>query len=357
MKFELVPLSRAKGKILGHNIAASNGRRMLRKGKPLTQGDLENLRALGRNSVYIAFIEKDDVDENRAARRVAEAVRGSGLRIQGPASGRVNLLSEEAGLLRVDVDCLRKVNLLDGITLATLRSHSPVRPRQIIGTVKIIPYAVPESVVGAVETISSGDRPIIHVDVLPSRPVGMILSGSNSLQDKLILDFSPLRERIEALGSLVKITNFVSLDNDEGELALEEALRQQVDSGIQLILIAGETAIMDANDIVPRAVLGVGGNVEAVGAPVDPGNLLMLAYINDIPVVGAPGCARSRKENIVDWILPRLLAGDKLSRRDIIELGHGGLLQDVPERGMPREAGKNENSRSLPSPIVTTGDD
>jgi molybdenum cofactor cytidylyltransferase len=117
-------------------------------------------------------------------------------------------------------------------------------------------------------------------------------------------------------------------------------LQEQIDSGIQMIVLAGETAIMDAQDIVPRAVVRAGGHVESVGAPVDPGNLLMLAYINDVPIVGAPGCARSRKVNIVDWILPRLLAGDRLLRRDIVGLGHGGLLQDVPERGMPREVGK-----------------
>jgi molybdenum cofactor cytidylyltransferase len=107
-----------------------------------------------------------------------------------------------------------------------------------------------------------------------------------------------------------------------------------------MIVLAGETAIMDSHDIVPRAVVRAGGHIESVGAPVDPGNLLMLAYIDDVPIVGAPGCARSRKVNIVDWILPRLLAGDRLTRRDIVALGHGGLLQDVPERGMPREVGK-----------------
>jgi molybdenum cofactor cytidylyltransferase len=135
----------------------------------------------------------------------------------------------------------------------------------------------------------------------------------------------------------VKRTDFVALDDEPDEAALAEMLRQQVASGIEMILLAGETAIMDSHDIVPRAIERAGGRVESVGAPVDPGNLLMLAYIRDVPVVGAPGCARSKKINIVDWILPRLLVGDRLTRRDIIELGHGGLLQDVRERGMPRE--------------------
>jgi len=193
------------------------------------------------------------------------------------------------------------------------------------------------------------------VDVLTSQSVGVILSGSTSLHQRLISDFDPLRERIEKLGSSVTRTDFVALDDEADEAALADMLRQQVSVGVRLILLAGETAIMDAHDIVPRAVERAGGHIESVGAPVDPGNLLMLAYVDNVPIVGAPGCARSRKTNIVDWILPRLLVGDRLTRRDIVELGHGGLLQDVRERGMPRDVSEDESSQDadfMQSPVV-----
>lgn len=337
MKFEPVPLSEAKGKTLGHNIAGADGQRLLRKGKPLTDDDLEKLRMLGRSSVYVAQIEPEDVEENKAARRIAEAICGSGLRITGVASGRANLLANEMGILRIDVERLAQINECNGITLATLMTHTPVHPRQIVATVKIIPYAVPESTVSRVEAISSGSSSIAYVDALPSHSVGMILSGSTSIHEKLISDFAALRDRIEKLGSSVTRTDFVALDDESDEAALASMLKQQLASGIGVILLAGETAIMDEHDILPRAVERAGGYVESVGAPVDPGNLLMLAYIADVPIVGAPGCARSRKTNIVDWILPRLLVGDRLTRKDIIELGHGGLLQDVHERGLPRD--------------------
>jgi molybdenum cofactor cytidylyltransferase len=341
MKFEPVPLTEAKGKILGHNIAGANGRRLLRKGKALTNDDLDDLRTLGRKSVYVAQIEEGDVDENTAARRIAQAVCGPGLSISGASVGRANLLSTTLGLLQVDVERLAWINACDGITLATLATHSPVHARQIVATVKIIPYAVPGSVVDAVETITSGGRQIVHVDALLRRSVGMILSGSTSIRQRLVADFAPLRERIEKLGSSVTRTDFVALDDEADEVALADMLKGHLAAGVQMILLAGETAIMDAHDILPRAVERAGGHVESVGAPVDPGNLLMLAYLDDVPVVGAPGCARSKKVNIVDWVLPRLLAGDRLTRQDIIQLGHGGLLQEIPERGMPRAIREN----------------
>ena len=352
MKFEPVPLSEAKGKILGHNIAGANGQRLLRKGKPLTEEDVEKLRRLGRSSVYVAQIEVEDVEENQAAQRVAEAVCGTGLYMSGVSSGRVNLLANEPGILRVDVERLAQINDRDGITLATLTGHSPVHARQIVATIKIIPYAVRESIVRAAEGIASGSR-VVRVDRLPSRSVGMILSGSVSIREKLISDFAPLRNRIDKLGSSVTRTDFVALDDESDEIELADMLKQQIASGIGLVLLAGETAIMDAHDIVPRAVERAGGYVESVGAPVDPGNLLMLAYIEDVPVVGAPGCARSRKINIVDWVLPRLLVGDRLTRRDIIALGHGGLLQDVLERGMPRDVKEEDTDQNTQPESMT----
>jgi hypothetical protein len=364
VKFEPVPLSEAEGKILGHNIAGADGQRLLRKGKPLTADDLENLRALGRTTVYVAKLEADDVEENNAARRVAEVVCGPGLHISHVSVGRANLLVDEMGILRIDVERLRAINECDGITLATLMTHSPVHARQIVATVKIIPYALPESTISAVEAIAGGNpgkvrqdlrKPIVRVDALPTRSVGMILSGSASMQRRLVSDFSPLRDRVEKLGSRVIRTDFVALNDESDETALAETLKQQIAGGAGLILIAGETAIMDAQDIVPRAVVRAGGQVESVGAPVDPGNLLMLAYIHNIPVVGAPGCARSRKINIVDWILPRLLVGDQLLRRDIVELGHGGLLQDVPERGMPREV-KEVDAEPEPTTMISASE-
>jgi hypothetical protein len=337
MKFGPTPLDQATGKILGHNIAGPDGRRALRKGRPLSLEDINTLRGLGRSIVYVAELEADDVDENTAALRVARAVMGEGLRLAGPSTGRANLKSTSVGVLRVDPTQLARLNACAGITLATLRTNSAVQAGRTVATVKVIPFAVPETAVLEAEAIAAGSEPLIRIDELPQRRVTLILSGSPSARERILGGFDPpLRLRIEALGGRIQSVEFVPLEDDQGEARLAQMMQEQVSAGAELIVLAGETAIMDRHDMAPRAVERAGGKVTCFGAPVDPGNLLMVAYVDDVPVLGAPGCARSRKANIVDWVLPRLIAGDHLDHTDINSLGHGGLLEDVPERPMPR---------------------
>lgn len=336
MKFGPVPLQAAAGLILGHNIAGLDGRRALRKGRALSALDLAQLTALGRSTVYVAEMAADDVAEDAAARRVAAALAGSNLRCSGAASGRVNLAASVRGVLRVDAGRLLQVNALPGITVATLANHSPVQARQLAATVKIVPFAVPDALVRACEEVAAA-QPLLWLDAIPARRAAIILSGSAPASARIIADFEPaLRGRLEALGATVNGVHFVALEDEGGEAALAAMLRQQLDAGCEIILLAGETAIMDRADIAPRAVERAGGSIACFGVPVDPGNLLMLAYMGSVPVLGAPGCARSRKANIVDWVLPRLLAGDRITQAELAALGHGGLLEEIPERPAPR---------------------
>ncbi len=336
MRFGPVPLEEAEGKVLGHNISGRDGERAFRKGRRLRREDLAELRRIGRTLVYVAQLEDADVDENTAAARLAEAAIGAGLNLSRPANGRVNIRSPVRGVLRVDPARLGRLNEAEGITLATLRSNTSVRPRQIVATVKVIPFAVPASVVAQAEAIAREAGPVVEIDPIEPRMVGLILSGPPELQESLLDQFAPLQERVEALGSRLELLDYVPVEEEVAEAGLVEALKRQRRAGARLILLAGQTAVMDRQDVAPRAIEQAGGRVECLGAPVDPGNLLMLGYLEGVPILGAPGCARSRKTNVVDWVLPRLLAGERLSRADIFALGHGGLLEDVPERPMPR---------------------
>ena len=338
-RFGPVSLDLARGKILGHNVADASGRPALRKGRALSAADVELLRSLGRTVVYVAEPGDGDVDEDEAARRVAHAAGGPpGLHVVGPGAGRANLVASSLGLLRVDAARLLRLNLGEGITIATLEGHQPVRAGQVVATIKVIPFAVPEAAVRTAEAVATEGGPLLRVDALPRRSVALLLSGSASVRERVVGAFEPpLRARIEGLGSTLAGVAYVPLEDESGEAALAEGLGRAASEGAGLILLAGETAIVDRHDIAPRAVERAGGEVVAFGAPVDPGNLLLLGYLGAVPVLGAPGCARSAKPNVVDRVLPRLLAGDRLDRKDLAALGHGGLLEDVPERPMPRE--------------------
>ncbi|RMG98087.1 MAG: molybdopterin-binding protein [Chloroflexi bacterium] len=343
MKFGPVSPENAVGKILGHNIAGPDGKRRLRKGTVLSAADVALLQELGRTAVYVAELEPEDVDENTAALRVAQAIMGEGLRLSGPATGRANLLTTTAGVLRVDAERLTRLNACVGITLATMLTNTAVRAGKLVATVKVLPFAVPETAVLTVEQIGRHPLPLIHVTPLQTRQVTIILSGFPTARTRIENSFlPPLRQRLEALSATIQQIDFVPLEDTEDEIRLAQALQTHKQLGADLIILAGETAIMDEHDIAPRAIRKAGGEVACFGAPVDPGNLLMLAYLKDVPVLGAPGCVRSPKINVVDWVLPRLLVGDRLTRADIYALGHGGLLEDVPERPFPRQPTTNQ---------------
>jgi hypothetical protein len=338
MKFGPVQVTQAEGKILGHNISNPDGKRVLRKGKQLTSNDVNLLAATGRDMIYVAELMPGDVGENNAAERVARAVCGKKAQTTRPNVGRVNLQAGELSVLRVDASRLALINECEGITLATLPSHSVVPPKKIAATIKVIPFALPEAVVSKAEQIAADGGLIVKLYPLRRRSAALILSSSPFAKARVRRDFAPaIQERLEGLGSVLHTIDFVPLEDETGEITLAEMIQARAADGAQLIILAGETAIMDRFDIAPRAVERSGGDVTCYGAPVDPGNLLMLAYLDGVPILGAPGCVRSRKTNVIDWVLPPLLAGDHLSRRDIIHLGHGGLLEDIPKRPMPRE--------------------
>jgi molybdenum cofactor cytidylyltransferase len=246
-------------------------------------------------------------------------------------------------VLRINVELLERINELEGLTLSTKYTHTLVQPKEIVATVKIIPYSLPMSYLQCAEELAAVKKTaLISVDMLTPQPVSMIFSGSASMREKLNADFAPLIERVQGMGSFITATDYVELEDAEGEIQLANVLLRRCQEGAKIILLAGETAIMDRYDIIPRALERAGGRVEVIGAPVDPGNLLMLGYLERTPVLGAPGCARSKKINIIDWVLPRLLAGDYLLRSDFIRLGHGGLLEDTNQRPAPRDKVEGE---------------
>jgi len=340
MKFEATPLAEARGAILGHNVYDATGRRLLRKGRALGAKELDLLASQGRTTVHAARLEPGDVDEDEAARRITRAVAGAGIELRGSTTGRVNLHAETLGLVRVDEEALVRLNDLEGVTLATLPGHSVARAGKMVATTKILPYALPEATVAAAEQ-SAPRGPIVRLDPLLPRQASLIVSGTPAPggaggRERLVRGFeAAFADRLARLNAHLSAVRFVPLEHERGASGLTAAARELVRES-DLVILAGETAIQDRHDLAPRAIEAAGGTLLCYGAPVDPGNLLLLAELDGTPVLGAPGCARSPKRNIVDLVLPRLLAGDRMTRRDITRLGHGGLLKDTAARPLPR---------------------
>lgn len=334
MKFGTVPTIEAEGTILAHKLYDADGKLLLNKGRILSSDDIDLLNSAGRESIVVARLEEHDLHENEAARRVGKAIAGKGIEVKTPGVGRANILATVRGTLRVNVPALERLNnIYNGITIATLLEHTLVNPSELVTLVKIIPFGVPEARVIDVERVAAEHGSILNVRPLQKRRVVLIISGPESAKDKLIAGFhQPVKNRIEHLGSELLEPIYVSHDAE----AIAQAIRDNAPH--DLILVASVSAIIDEDDIVPTSLALAGGSMTHYGVPVDPGTLLMLGYIGDVPVVGAPGCIKSPKTNVIDYVLPRLLAGERLTRADMVSMGHGGLLNDILERPMPRKA-------------------
>lgn len=337
MRFGAVPISESVGAILAHSLVDANGHKVFSKGRVIHPDDLTAMRECGLTEVVVARLDAGDLDENTAARRVGEAIAGEHLKITAPGVGRANVIAAEHGVLRVNVPALERINNLDpGIAIATLHQHTRVSPGELVTLVKIIPFGMSEARVIDAERIAREAAPVIGVRPLVKRSVGLIVSGGESSREKLIKSFeTPIRNRVEKIYSFLDNVTYTA----HNVPALAAAIRSQIDAGREVVLLASISAIIDAQDVAPTALAMAGGTVTHFGVPVDPGNLLMLGYVGDVPVVGMPGCVKSPKTNVIDLLLPRLFAGERLTRADLVALGHGGLMEDVDDadRPMPRE--------------------
>lgn len=329
MRIETLPPAAAVGHILCHNLADAQGRKALSKGRRLRAEDLPRLAELGLSAVRVAVLAPDDVHEDEAAIRLAQIVAGSGVAIGEPHAGRVNLRATIAGPLMINAEALLSINLIDGLTVATLPPYTFVTAGQMLATIKIIPFAVPALDL-AQAAAAAGDAGVLRVAALVRQRVGVALVSSPAARARVERGMLPaIAGRISDLGATMVACRELPLDEQE----VAAGLSALVEAGADLIITAGETSVVDRDDVIPRAVLRLGGEIAHYGAPVEPGNLLLLAYLHHagdtIPLIGAPGCVRSRDQNIVDLILPRLMANERLDRREIVALGLGGLLGPV----------------------------
>lgn len=331
MKFGHTPLDQADGAILAHS--QSVGGKRFKKGRRLSAADIEALAADGRDHVIAARLEPGDVHEDEAAGRIARAAGGANLTAAAPFTGRANLIVKTRGVLVLDRARLDAINLIDeAVTIATLPAFEIVEAKQMAATIKIIPFAAPEAAVAEAERLAADDGPLMRVAPLVEKRVALIQTRLAETKASVLDKTVPVMERrLATLGSRMVAETRVAHEIQALAGELDQAAR-----AADIVIAVGASAIVDRGDVIPAAIEAAGGRVTHFGMPVDPGNLLLLGEVRGRPVVGAPGCVRSPKPNGFDWVLSRLCADVAVTRADIMRMGDGGLLKEIPSRPQPR---------------------
>lgn len=333
MRFGPVACVDCEGAILAHGVTV--GAVAFKKGRRLTAADVAAFAAAGIAEVVVARLEDGDVGEDEAAARIAAALAGPGVTVTAPFTGRTNLHAVAAGVVRVEAAVIDRINRIDeALTIATLHPFDLVEPRQMVATVKIIPFALSADVLDQALAILHETGPAVAAAPFHAARAGLIQTRLPQTRDK-VLDktVEVTRTRLEALGS--RLAAAVVVSHDTATVAAE--LQRMAAEGLSPLLVVGASATTDRRDVVPAAIVAAGGTVTQFGMPVDPGNLLVLGRIGARPVIGLPGCARSPKHNGFDIVLRRLLAGVAVDARDIRAFGVGGLLGEIGGRPQPRD--------------------
>jgi molybdenum cofactor cytidylyltransferase len=301
--------------------------------------------------VVVAQLDVGDVAEDVAAATIAQAVAGDGVTVERAFTGRSNLFAAYAGVLVADRAAVDQINRIDeAITFATLPTFKPVVAGEMIGTVKIIPFGVQADLRD--RAVASAGSNVLRVAPYRVSKVAIVSTLLPGLAPKVIeKTLQVTAERLAPAGAKIIAEKRVQHDEREVAAAIDAMLKQ----GAELVIVFGASAIADRRDVIPAAIERVKGRVEHFGMPVDPGNLMLIGQVAGTPVIGAPGCARSPKENGFDWILMRLLAELPVTRDDITGLGVGGLLMEIVTRPQPRVAVGSEDNRRVAAVLLAAG--
>src|SRR3569832_303676 len=319
------------------------GSLVLKKGTTIGPAEVASLNKAGVKEVVVVRLEKGDVSEDEAAASIAQAVAGEGVNVERAFTGRSNLFAAQAGVLVVDRSAVDRINGVDeAITFATLSAFKPVVEGEMIATVKLIPFGVEAKLRDAAVAVAGKDTLRIAPYVI--KKVGVVSTLLPGLAPKVIdKTLRVTAERLAPAGATILAERRVPHD----ETILKAAMKELLGLGAEIVIVFGASAIADRRDVIPAALSGIGGAIEHFGMPVDPGNLLLVGKAGNIPVLGAPGCARSPVENGFDWVLMRLLAGLKVSRAELMGMGVGGLLMEIVTRPQPRASLESDENRHV----------
>ena len=321
---KVVPVAEAVGLPLAHDITEIiPGKRKgpaFRRGHVVRPEDVPKLLDVGKAHLYIMELEEGELHEEDAAKRLAGAAAGPRIRLTDPVEGRVNLVAEIAGVMKVDTELLNRFNALGDLILATLPSNSYVKKGDVLAGTRTIPVVVKEDLVKKAEAICQA-KPIVTILPIPSRRVHLIVTGSEVFTGRIKDGFEPVvRRKVTEMGSDLEAVKLAPDDPDQ----IAKHIKDSYQAGAEIILVSGGMSV-DPDDLTPEGIRRSGASVECHGFPVLPGSMFLMAYLKETPVLGLSGCVLHDPVSAFDLLLPRLLAGEKIMRSDIITLGHGGL--------------------------------
>ncbi len=347
MWFGELPITECSGCILAHSQVVGSER--VSKGTVLDLKLIEKLRQSGCEALTVACLDADDVEENLAAQKLAQVFTGSGVHVEAAHTGRVNIYASVDGLLEYDRATVIATNSVSpNITIAVVAPDQWVLAGRMIASAKIIPYGVPS--IDLKKAIAAASAISVHQP--KTTTAALIQTVLPSIKDKVL----GKTERVTTQRLEVRQSSLVTQQRCDHRIdALSAAITKVSESQPDMILIVGASAISDQCDVIPAAVESLGGQIKRVGLPVDPGNLLMLAEFNGVPVLGLPGCARSPKHNGLDLLLDRIVCNVDIADEWLNGLCIGGLLSEAHDRPQPRVAAKTSQESGVAALVLAAG--
>ena len=322
MRAQTVGIAESAGRVLCCTVFRPGGRKLLAKGHLISDEDVRLLETEGMDNVWVTQLEEGEVGEDEAVMAVAGEMGCGSMEIRLAPGGRANLMATENSCALVDDELLNQINCTASVVIATVPNFSYAKADTRVATVKSAPFAVAQTQLEALVSILRERGPILQSRPIRNATVGVLYSDPVTGERARQLFENILRQRLERFGARADYVLSVVEDEPTAARGLEHLLRAQP----AMILVASTTAPAGPRDVVGRAMMRVGCHLEKFLAPVEPGNLFLLGYKDDIPIVSAPGCFRSAKLNVVDLVLPPMLARYRVSGWELACLGHGGLL-------------------------------
>jgi len=331
-----IKLQEAVGTRLAHDITEIRPGEFkgaaFRKGHTVCDDDICHLQKLGKNHLYLLELGEDEIHENQAAAILATALAGKNIAWDNdPKEGKINLRAATNGLLSVDTTALSAFNMIDEVMCASLHSHTMVSEGDSVAATRAIPLVMKRTPIERAAAIASQNGGVVSVYPLCSLNVGLVITGHEVYHGLIQDKFAPiLTDKVTALGSRIAGIVFAPDDTDQ----ICAAIQEHVHGGCQLILLSGGMSV-DPDDVTRLAIKQAGADEFYYGAAVLPGAMFLTAYIGDIPLLGVPACGLHHRVTVLDLVLPRILAGERIEKKDLAFLGHGGLCKDCPDCTYP----------------------